>query len=574
VTTRKRPKSSKRSPLAQDGEVPGRGGSAAKSAVSGDEPARLELELAPDDLIDDAALRRAVVSRCQISEPEIAGLAIERRGIDARHGKVRMPVRLALYRRTPAPVVTWQAPEFAQVGAGPVGIVGMGPAGLFCAYRLAQLGIGSSIFERGQDVRARRSDLAALNTRGELNSESNYCFGEGGAGTYSDGKLYTRSTKRGPVRELLEILVAHGAPPEILVDTHPHVGTNRLPQVIASIREHLRLAGVGIHFSTRVDRLRRRGNSPSVAGLCLANGETPDFAHVVVATGHSAPDVLAWLQEAGVDLQAKPFAAGVRIEHPQVLIDRLQYGKYAGHPVLGAASYHLVHEVEGRSVHSFCMCPGGVIVPSTTQSGHQVVNGMSPYQRRGRFANSGFVVQILGEHLQAAGYNPNDPRAGLRYQGELETRAFQAGGGAYVAPAQRIEDMLENRASRDVVPTSYHPGLHATSLEEVLRELYAPIREALRRCELKMPGFARGEAVAIGVESRTSSPVQIPRDGQTLEARGCAGLYVCGEGAGFAGGIVSAALDGFRVAEAIARARNMPVEPLLPRQHRVGGAGF
>lgn len=513
---------------------------------------RMRLAVHPDVALDQERLRQAAIEVAGVDASTAGEVVIERRGIDARGRKVRLDLELSLYsKNAPVPERELTLPELAPLrGATRVAIVGAGPAGLFCAYRLAQRGVPCIVFERGKVVSERRHDLAALSREGTLDPDSNYCFGEGGAGTFSDGKLYTRSGKRGSVAEVLRILARHGAPEDILVDRRPHIGTNRLPKVISSIRRHLQEAGVAFAFGTRVEGLLVE--SGRVCGVRLAGRRTLRVPRVVVAAGHSAPDVLNWLAQAGARIDFKPFAAGVRIEHPQRTIDQIQFGELAGHPALGAAAYRLVERVDGRGVYSFCMCPGGFIVPAATQPGQQVVNGMSPAVRRGGYANSGFVTEIGREDVAAAGFDAEDPMCGLHYLARLERAAYEAGGGNYVAPGQRLIDFIRGRASADLPSTSYHRGLESADLHPVLREIAAPIRGALMRLGEKMPTFLDHDAIAVGVESRTSSPVQVPRDRQSLETHGLGGLYACGEGAGYAGGIVSAAIDGMRVAELIA----------------------
>ncbi|HWB77096.1 MAG TPA: FAD-dependent oxidoreductase, partial [Nannocystaceae bacterium] len=436
-------------------------------------------------------------------------------------------------------------------GEPEVVVVGAGPAGMFCAWALARLGIAVRVLERGKPVRGRRHDLAALTKKGIVDPDSNYCFGEGGAGTFSDGKLYTRADKRGEVAAILRALVGYGAPHEILVDARPHIGTNRLPRVIEGMRAHLEAAGVQFAFESRVTALRTNGSR--VQGVTLANGSTIDARAVVVAPGHSARDVQSFCRDAGVAIAFKPFAIGVRVEHPQALVDRQQYGALAGHPALGSASYRLVEQACGVGVFSFCMCPGGFIVPAATSDGEQVVNGWSPSSRRGRFANSGFVVEVGAATLARAKLSPEDPLAGVAYQRMLEQRAYAAGGGGFVAPAQRIDDFLAGRASRELPECSYPRGVVPAVLDDALGELATPMREALRAVGKKMPGFVGPEGIAVALESRTSAPVRIVRDpdGQS-PTNPC--LFPCGEGAGYAGGIMSAALDGVRTAVAIARA--------------------
>ena len=528
------------------------------SDSQGSPPRRLEVDLTvhPDLLLDEAALRRRAAKATGCRPDEVAAVEWLRRSIDARRGRVRIQGRVAVYLDAPPAGTAEFGTRELSVPAGvpEVAIIGAGPAGMACAWALARRGIRAVVFERGKRVRERRHDLAALTQRGELNPESNYCFGEGGAGTFSDGKLYTRAHKRGSVREVLELLVDHGAPSDILVNARPHIGTNRLPKIIGAWRETLAAVGVEIRFSTRVDDLWVEGGE--LRGVVLADGSRVPAKSVVVATGHSARDVLEMLARHEVPLEAKSFAMGVRIEHPQPFVDEMQYGKLAGHPALGSANYRLVERVGGRGVFSFCMCPGGFIVPATTRLGQQVVNGWSPASRRGRYANSGFVVEVDPALLQSAGFNPSEVFAGIEFQETVERRAFAAGGGAYVAPAQRISDFVEGRPSEGLPDCSYPRGLAATSLADVLGELTVPIRDGLARLGERMPGFAGANAVAVGVESRTSSPVRITRDGQTLESPGLAGLYPCAEGAGYAGGIMSAAIDGIRVAQSIADARS------------------
>ncbi len=516
----------------------------------------VQIVVDPDVLLDPVALRGQAARYAKIRERRIHDVVVTRKRVDARRGRVRLVVDVELWldrparsREPPQPL-----PLATQTGLPIVAIVGAGPAGLFCALRLAQRGIKAVVFERGKLVRARRHDIAALSQRGALARESNYAFGEGGAGTFSDGKLYTRASKRGSVRWVLEQLVAYGATPEILVDAKPHIGTNHLPAVITRMREHLTSAGVDTVFDTRVDGLRQQGNR--VTGIALADGSHVEARAVVLAPGHSARDVYGWLAHAGVRLSFKPFALGVRIEHPQAYIDALQYKAFAGHPALGAASYSLALRSNDVGVFSFCMCPGGYIVPATADPDRQVVNGMSPSNRRGRFANAGFVVEIGPKQLAWFGLAPEHAFAGLELQDRLERAAFEAGGGAYVAPAQRLDDFVAGRASTTLPDNSYHRGVMVARLDTLLGALAHPIRDALLQAARSMPDFLGDHAIAVGVESRTSAPVRVERDAATMSVSH-EGLYPCGEGAGFAGGIVSAALDGIRVADAIASARSL-----------------
>lgn len=517
-------------------------------------PHRVELRVHPDIVGDEAALRRAAARQAKLPEAEVVRAVVRRRSVDARRGRVHLQLVVELWCRGEAlPLEPEPQPLALPTLAGepPVVIVGAGPAGMFCAWALAQRGVRSLVLERGKPVRPRRHDLAALAKHGVLDPESNYCFGEGGAGTFSDGKLYTRAHKRGDLQQVLEAFVAYGAPAEILVDARPHIGTNRLPRVITAMREHLHSAGVELAFGRRVDGLCSSGGR--VTGV-RAGDEIIHARAVVLAVGHSARDVTQWLHRAGVPLVAKPFAVGVRLEHPQALIDGLQYGELAGHHALGAAAYRLVEQAAGAGAFSFCMCPGGFIVPAATEPGGQVVNGWSPSSRGGRYANSGFVTEVGPAQLAAAGLDPNDTFAGVELQRQLEQAAFEAGGGAYVAPAQRVDDFVAARPSSRLPVCSYPRGLQAARLDLLLGDLAEPLREALRRIGQRMPGFVSSEAVAVGVETRTSAPIRTERDRESCESPGLAGLYPCGEGAGFAGGIMSAALDGIRVAQAIARA--------------------
>jgi hypothetical protein len=427
-------------------------------------------------------------------------------------------------------------------------IIGGGPAGLFCAYELARAGVQAVIVDRGKPVQARRRDLKGLTQHGRVDPDSNYCYGEGGAGTYSDGKLYTRSHKRGDVRDVIEVLAVHGAPHEILVDARPHIGSNKLPKVITALRERLEHVGSTIRFGARATELVVRDGR--AIGVRLADGDEVIGRAVVAATGHSARDVHELLERAGVRLEAKPFAMGVRIEHPQPLIDQIQYGRAAGHPKLPASSYKLAFTPsDGRGAFSFCMCPGGWIVPAATEPDGVVVNGMSLSRRDSPYANSGLVVSIELADLARLHVS------GVELQRGLERAAALAGGGELRAPATRVTDFLRGKPSTTVPATSYEPGLAAGDIAAVLDTtgipLAARLREALGAFERQMHGFVTEEAVLVGVESRTSSPVRVPRDAARLESPDVAGLYPCGEGAGFAGGIVSAALDGIRVARAI-----------------------
>lgn len=515
----------------------------------GSNPETIELVLNLDDDEELSALQRRAAKKLRLSVQELGEIEVLKRSIDARHGRVRF--RYLLRRREHGPTAIGGAPPREVGKDGKVVIVGSGPAGLFCAYQLARVGIASVVLERGKKVQPRRHDLKGLTKGGVVHGDSNYCFGEGGAGTYSDGKLYTRAHKRGDIRDVIEILVHNGAPPAILSDARPHIGSNKLPKVVTAIRERLEAVGVEFRFESKVVGLDRSG--PRVSGVVLESGESIGADAVVMATGHSARDVFTLLRDAGVAMEAKGFALGVRIEHPQPVINKIQYGKAAGNPKLPAAPYKLVQDVDGRGVFSFCMCPGGWIVPASTEMGGLVVNGMSLAKRDSPFANSGLVVSVQPEDWQALGLQ--GALGGVELQVRMEKAAWQAGGGGLVAPAIRVADFVARRKSQSLPETSYVPGIKPADLQEVVDACGLPIagrlRQALGHFDKKMRGYVSEQAVLVGVESRTSAPVRVLRDRETLESTSTPGLYPCGEGAGYAGGIVSAAMDGIRVARAL-----------------------
>lgn len=511
----------------------------------------LELALGLDSADDAAAQRRAAARLIGRPEAEITAVRVRKRSIDARHAPVTVRLHVDVYADEPAPQEELPRPSYHAVrGDRSVVIVGCGPAGMFAALRLIELGVKPIVLERGKDVRARRQDLAAIQRHGLVDPDSNYCFGEGGAGTYSDGKLYTRATKRGSVDAVLRTLVAHGAPADILIDAHPHIGSNRLPTVVTALRDSILQAGGAIHFETRVadfviDAQHR------VRGVVTAVGDEVIADAVILATGHSARDIFELLVTRGIRIEPKPFAMGVRVEHPQPLIDRLQYHGTPD-PRLPAASYRLATTVGARGVFSFCMCPGGFIVPAATQQDEVVVNGMSLSRRDSPFANSGIVVTVdaAADGADLDAFRTHGALVGLRYQQALEMAAAVAGGGRQRAPAQRLTDFLAGRESTTLPATSYHPGITAAALHTLLpSSLVQRLQEGFKRFGASMRGYITADAVLVGVETRTSSPVRIPRD-DSLQHPETAALYPCGEGAGYAGGIVSAALDGVRIAEA------------------------
>jgi uncharacterized FAD-dependent dehydrogenase len=513
----------------------------------------LELTLKPEDAADADLLRPILRQKAQIPSDLDFSFQILRRSIDARSRDVKILTQIEIAQGEDlSPLMAWEKRYTDVRQAEPVIIIGAGPAGLFAALRLIELGLKPVIFERGKDVRARRRDLAAINKDHVVNPESNYCFGEGGAGTYSDGKLYTRSKKRGDIRRILEILVGHGSTEQILVDAHPHIGTNKLPQVVSALRESILEFGGEIHFESRVDDILT--SDSEIAGICLADGTKFYAKNLILATGHSARDIYRLLHRKDIYIEAKSFALGVRVEHPQALIDSIQYHCDSRGSYLPAASYALVEQVvyqrKQRGVFSFCMCPGGFIVPSATAPGEIVVNGMSPSRRDSKYANSGIVVSVEPDELIE--YRKFGPLAALEFQAVIEQNACSIAGGKQTAPAQRIVDFVDGKVSANLLNTSYQPGLLSTNMDLVLPPFIAEsLKVAFKGFGRKMRGYYSNEGQIIGVESRTSSPVRIPRDKFSLEHPQIAGLYPCGEGAGYAGGIVSAAMDGERVAESI-----------------------
>jgi uncharacterized FAD-dependent dehydrogenase len=518
-------------------------------------PSEIEIQLGLDEADDTEAIRNKAARNLGIAESDLPELALRKRSIDARHGRVVFRLLLEV---DPEPLDLGSPHPIDVDRLGRVLVIGDGPAGLFCAYELARRGIGCTVVDRGKTVQPRRRDLRGLNQFGVVDEDSNYCFGEGGAGTYSDGKLYTRSHKRGDCRDVLEVLALHGAPESILTDARPHIGSNKLPKVVTALREHLEARGVTFRFGARVTALltRDEGADRRIQGVRLESGEELGADAVVLATGHSARDVFQMLHDVGVTLEPKAFALGVRIEHPQPFINRVQYGRNAQHPKLPNAPYRLAFTESGRGVFSFCMCPGGFIVPASTSPGELVLNGMSLSRRDSPYANSGLVVGIEIEDALTAGFS--GPLAGVDLQRRIEETAFQAGGGDLRAPATRATDFVAGKASTTVPGTSYQPGLTAGNVGDVLDIVGLGLAERMRRAlkvfEKRMKGYVSEEAVLVGVESRTSSPVRVPRDADSLTSPDLEGLYPCGEGAGHAGGIMSAAMDGIRVARAVADA--------------------
>ncbi|MFN0030796.1 MAG: NAD(P)/FAD-dependent oxidoreductase [Flavobacteriales bacterium] len=481
---------------------------------------------------------------------EISSMRIIKRSIDARQDLVKCNMLVLVYDKHEALPAIFSPRHFPIVTSNKrkVVIAGAGPAGLFAALKLIEQGIKPIIIERGKDVQARRRDLVAIHKQHIINPDSNYCFGEGGAGTYSDGKLYTRSTKRGDVRSVLETLVQFGADQNILVDAHPHIGTNKLPKIIAAMREQILRCGGEVHFNTRwADVLTMDGK---IEKLIMSNGESMEADAYVMATGHSARDVFQLLNYNNILIEFKPFAMGVRAEHMQSIIDIAQYRCQPRPEYLPPAAYSLVHQATGRGVYSFCMCPGGIIAPCATVQGEVVTNGWSPSKRNNKWANSGVVVPVEWDDI--AEYHQHGPLAGMYFQKAVEEKCCAAAGHSQAAPAQRLIDFVQNKISENLPECSYQPGIVSCNLNEILPPFIAErLRQGFIAFGKKMKGYYTNEAVLVATESRTSSPVRVPRDKVTLAHPQLSNFYPCGEGAGYAGGIVSAAIDGEKVAAAI-----------------------
>lgn len=512
----------------------------------------LNISVTPAEAGEPGQLKSAVSFALKLDKDRIYQIRTLRHSIDARNSRIRINLSLEIYiDEIPEPEIK---PHFHYPYVGnrkPVVIVGAGPAGLFAALHLIELGFKPIILERGKKVHDRKKDISAIHREQVINPDSNYGYGEGGAGTFSDGKLYTRSKKRGDIRKVLEVLNFHGAQDEILVEAHPHIGTNVLPRVIESIRETIEKAGGAYYFNSRVSDLIIREDR--IRGVVLQNGDKVEGVAVVLATGHSARDIYYILKRNRIELEAKTFALGVRIEHPQEIIDKIQYHGVGRGKYLPPAAYTMVEQVGERGVYSFCMCPGGVVVPAATSPSELVVNGMSPSSRGGRFANSGMVTEIRLEDIPSE-YHRFGNFAGLEFQQAVEKNCFTAAGKSQLAPAQRLSDFVYNRVSNSLPETSYRPGLTISNMANWLPDFVTMrLREGLIKMGKKSNGYLTNEAIVLGAESRTSSPLRIPRSDDTLEQLQVKGLFPCGEGAGYAGGIVSSAVDGERVAEMIGK---------------------
>jgi uncharacterized FAD-dependent dehydrogenase len=513
----------------------------------------VQISILPHEQEDEATLLNAALKKARILKKDVREWRIRKRSIDARRAPVKINLQIEIWQGDEEKKGIHPFVPQAVYDAKKIAIIGMGPAGMYAALRAIEGGFKPIIFERGKDVRARRRDLAMISKEQTVNPESNYCFGEGGAGTFSDGKLYTRSKKRGNVLKAMEWLVHFGADANILVDAHPHIGTNKLPKIISTMREAIIDAGGEVHFNSKLTDIKIKNNR--IASIQINNDTWYPFDDVVLATGHSARDIYYLLHDKNIALEAKPFAIGVRIEHSQELIDKIQYHGDDNNPYLPPASYSLVAQVDGMGVYSFCMCPGGIIAPCATQPGEVVTNGWSPSKRNNPYSNSGIVVSVEPKDLP--NYTKDDPFVSLNFQKAVEKACWEAAGKTQQVPAQRLIDFIEGKVSKDFPKTSYHPGIVSVDLNKVLPELLTKrLKKAFVAFGKKMKGYYTNQAVIHAPESRTSSPVLIPRDATTLSHPEVSGLYPCGEGAGYAGGIMSAAIDGINCVDAILKKNN------------------
>ena len=508
----------------------------------------VQISVLPSQQEDTSFILELALQKAKLYGIDIKDWRIRKRSIDARRVpiKINLQVEFWLKNEQKETIPAFIAQEVSSKKE--IAIIGAGPAGLYAALRAIEAGLKPIVFERGKDVRARRRDLAIINKEQTVNPESNYCFGEGGAGTYSDGKLYTRSKKRGNVLKAIAWFVHFGADPDILVDAHPHIGTNKLPKIITAMREAIIAAGGQVHFNAKMTDIIVKDKA--ISGIQINENDTHYFSELILATGHSARDIFYLLHKKNITIEAKPFALGVRVEHRQELIDTIQYHGDGSNPYLPPASYALVEQVDGLGVYSFCMCPGGIIAPCATSQQEVVTNGWSPSKRNNPYANSGIVVSVSPKDLP--NYTPGNPFVCLEFQQEVEKTCWEAAGKTQRVPAQRMVDFVEGVLSKDFPKTSYQPGIVSLDLNTVLPKLITRrLQKAFVAFGKKMSGYYTNQAVLHAPESRTSSPVLIPRSKETLEHIEIKGLYPCGEGAGYAGGIISAAIDGINCVDAI-----------------------
>jgi uncharacterized FAD-dependent dehydrogenase len=507
----------------------------------------ITIQITPEQAKDNLALKKIIAREIHLAESEF-DFVWKKRSIDARKRQIKINGSFEIFlsgEEAPKEEVYFQEQDISE--AAKIGIIGAGPAGLFAALKAIELGLKPIIFERGKDVRSRRRDLAKLNKEGIVNPESNYCFGEGGAGTYSDGKLYTRSKKRGDVLKSMQWLVYFGAEKDILIDAHPHIGTNKLPQVIVNIREKIIACGGEIHFDSKLTDIEVKNNK--ISGITINEKHNYSFKNVILATGHSARDIFYLLHKKGIKVEAKGFALGVRIEHRQELIDQIQYHGQLSGDLLPPSSYSLVTQVDGKGVYSFCMCPGGIIAPCATEQNEVVTNGWSPSKRNNPYSNSGIVVSIDPSDFPN---HENNPFVCLEFQQEVERSCWEAAGKTQKVPVQCMQDFIDGKVSKEIPRSSYQPGTVSLDLNQILPKMISKrLRQAFIDFGKKMPKYLTNDAVLHAPESRTSSPVKIPRNPETMEHVEISGLYPCAEGAGYAGGIISAAVDGMNCMEKI-----------------------